>query len=524
MRPRHWPVALLLFFTTCVSSALAEIVRPHFDFDSLVVQSDAIIQARIRTSVPWKTVDGDCTIFTVEVLKAVKGPPKVGDLIKVAGLDVYHRAPGITGVPDSWEPLQKGDVVYLFLTSTGVNSGQASYRLTDAKWDVISSGVRLVVGDEVYAFGQHFPNMSRSERPPEPHGLVAMTGKTFPHASIVTEQILIKRLSHTKALVADVNQLVAAPASPENTRRIIALIRERSKSIQSEDINADLIDRKLVGKLNQVADPGDLFALRAVVPWSVQIDLNEGLQGPRGRPYLLEHVADPKEDAAVRLNMAEVLSGAGWSYQSEVSTAKPGQVNLASFDFATQLARVAVENLRTELSEWLLLGLADIAPKDHAATGPLADDLAGAAKVLATAFPASSPRDQFALAETLMQISPDRYRQVLPHAGQFLTLVEPSPGYAFTDRKLYLECCFRNQLSVATKFKLVLRPCDGTADMEIPLNTPFGDATETFGRAYQVTAVIPASVAGKQLVFLRDFLDSRPNGDGIGFTSMIPRK
>jgi hypothetical protein len=201
-------------------------VLAHYDVDSLCAMEELVVRAEAGDPMPRHTPDGDCVVYDVKVLSTLKGTAvQSGQTIRVAGLDVYKRAPGIAGAPDSWSPIRKGDIVYLFLVPKQANIGYSKYRLVDADWKVIESGARLVVGDRVYTFGQYFPN----DPPPWPNetpkadgpssqpfegyvvgGFVAMTPKTFGYAPIQSVDSFEQRTSKAVAFVADLNRQLKA--------------------------------------------------------------------------------------------------------------------------------------------------------------------------------------------------------------------------------------------------------------------------------------------------------------------------
>jgi hypothetical protein len=88
-----------------IAPARAERVLQHYDLDSLVFLSTAIVRVEVGDSQPFKTADGDCVVQSVKVLDVFSGPIKAGASVKVTGLDRFLRAtvptrgmPFITGM------------------------------------------------------------------------------------------------------------------------------------------------------------------------------------------------------------------------------------------------------------------------------------------------------------------------------------------------------------------------------------------------------------------------------------------
>jgi hypothetical protein len=123
-----------------------------------------------------------------------------------------------------------------------------------------------------------------------------------------------------------------------------------------------------------------------------------------------------------------------------------------------------------------------------------------------------------------MQISPDAYHGILPGGGPLLTQVEPmgDSDAGLKKRSLRLWCRFRNQLTVPSTLKLVLRPTTGKPDIELPATTGVGNMVNTFGYRWVVRADLPANASGQYHVFLRVYVKGRAVGDGIGCDVKVP--
>jgi hypothetical protein len=525
---RRLAVVLVVALLVQPHAARAARVLQHYDLDSLVDQSKAVVRAELGDPRPFKTADGDYVVQTATVLDAILGPAVAGTQIRFVGLDWVHQAPGLAGRGDSWEPLAKGDVVYLFLAPN-----DARCPPINADWKVIESGVRLVSGGKVYAFGQRFginaePNMPTGLRG-APYGFVAMTAVTFPAVPVETQREFDVHLRHAQQAAAQVNTLLATNPSPALTTQMIALLRSRAAMVVKEGAKDDELGRKVTARLADTLAPPDLVALRGDVGWDVRLMLDSGLQcRPAGRTYLLERIGDPKETAERRLEFAAILEeAAGWEYELSVFDARADQAASSHADFATSLARLAAANLGTALCAPLLRAIAqcDLEPPHPAPpNGALSADLDSAADVLADAFPKADRLDQFRIAETLMQVRPDRYKRVLPDAGPLLTLVEPDRDFddAIRHRQLHLRCRFRNRLTVPTTLKLILRAVGGGSEVSLAINTAIGNDTDTFGEAWPIDVGIPDTAAGHYEVFLRDFKGDRPIGDGLPLQITVP--
>jgi hypothetical protein len=400
------------------------------------------------------------------------------------------------------------------------------YRLTNADWTVIESGARLQDGDKVYAFGQYFAR-SDAAAPMRRFfsGMVAMTDATFPGAPVLARKAFEDRLKETDRTLTRVNQLLAAPPTAENDTEIFKLLQSRAELLKAEMAANDTLGSKLAARLSAAVSPAQIASVLAGSPDNTRWVLEHTLESKRGRSYLLERVGDPHEVKERRRQFADLLSHAGSDYAAEVAAVPAGDASEVRADFSERLARLAVANLGTDLSAPLLRGIASCAGSPVAKDARLVADLQAASKVLAAAFAQAAPVDRFDLAQTIMQIDPDAYHMLLPAAGPLLTLVEPDRDFdaALKRRALHLACRFRNQLAVESELKLVLRPLDGKPEIEIPVQTRIGTITNNFGNNWLFDVAIPVGAAGKCHVFLRDYLNDHPNGNGLGFEIDVPK-
>ena len=91
---RSAAVAVVFALMLQPQPARAARVLEHYDLDSLVDQSKAIVRVEVGDAQPFKTADGDCVVHTATVLDAIEGPAAKATQIRIAGLDEYHQAPG----------------------------------------------------------------------------------------------------------------------------------------------------------------------------------------------------------------------------------------------------------------------------------------------------------------------------------------------------------------------------------------------------------------------------------------------
>lgn len=228
------PLLLLLSLALLPRHAHAARVLDHYDLDSLCALAPLIVQTRVGDPTAVQTRDGNCTLFDVTVLSTFQGDTKPQSVLRVAGLDVYHKGPGLPGVADKTRPrISTGDVVYLFLVPKGTRMGYAMYDLSGADWKVIESGARLVSNDHVYAFGQPSGIGAMGS------GFTAMTPTTFPGAPVPTieafEQRLRKSIDFVRDLRRKLTDRTLTPAERE------AILKTRGDVLRSELARTDHI-------------------------------------------------------------------------------------------------------------------------------------------------------------------------------------------------------------------------------------------------------------------------------------------
>ena len=168
-------VFLSVLLVCSLSSARAERVLEHYDVDSLSALATLIVKAEVGLPERVSTSDGECAIWDAKVISRLHGDKvEPGMVIRVVGIEEYRKSPGVVPVDAGFPELGGGDVVYLFLVPKDAPGGYAKYRLTDAEWKVIPSGLRLVSGKNVHAFRQYLPTGGNFSL-----GYVAMTPEVF---------------------------------------------------------------------------------------------------------------------------------------------------------------------------------------------------------------------------------------------------------------------------------------------------------------------------------------------------------
>ncbi len=223
-------IAITCTFTWATRPALATRLMQHYDTDSLCGMAELVVAVEVGKAIPCHTAIGDCTNFEVKVRSTFKGKAAAGSILRVAGLDKIYRAPGMAGVADSWSEITTGDVVYLFLVppKAYVGGGLSVYEYTDAQYKVIESGVRLSIGGNVYSFGQdlYMPELDGPDACQIPGGpyscLVAMTGKTFPHATVESVADFEKHLASSVRFSDDLqHELKTKTLQPNERKKIL---------------------------------------------------------------------------------------------------------------------------------------------------------------------------------------------------------------------------------------------------------------------------------------------------------------
>ena len=227
--------ALLVAFSLAFAApARAERVLDQYDVDSLSAMAKLIVKAEVGDATDVHTPDGDCAVWDVKVLSALHGDVESRSVIRVAGIEAYHKGPGIEGVDKGFPRLSKGDVVYLFLLPKGARGGYAMYDLTDADWKVIESGARLVVKDRVHSFGQYWPPGGMTSA-----GFVARTAKTVPKAPVLSTEEFEKQVQASLAFVSDLRSKLAACSLTEAEKR--AVLAGRAEVLKRELAHSDYI-------------------------------------------------------------------------------------------------------------------------------------------------------------------------------------------------------------------------------------------------------------------------------------------
>jgi hypothetical protein len=521
--------AVLLIVTCIGSHASGERVLSQYDEDSLVYLSTAVVRAQVGAPHRFDTADGSCTVYDVKVLDSYKGPLQPSSSARVTGLDFFHHAPGIKGAAPSWNPIGTGDVVYLFLAPNNGKSGYAMYRLTNADWVVIESGVRLLFADQVYSFFQYSLLWPPPEKPrpdqPVYGGFVAMTPTVRPGSLVLSRQDFERRLTQSNGVIEKISVLLAAPPSVQSGHAIEAFLNERKQVLAEGGFRDDALSWKIASRLQDThTPPEELIALLHNSPGYTPLSVGYILQTANYRDYVLKCVEDQQALMDRRMELASIVADSGWTYIVELEgRAGPANPNVKP-DYAMRIAKAAANNLGSQLGEKLLDGVVSCAISPEDASAARRADLHSAAGILSDSFEKAATPERYLLAKALIQIDRGVYAKTLPRAGALLTYVEPAGNSAqtFAGRDMHLECQFVSQLSVVTQLKLVLQQPQSKAEVILPVDTKVGEMTNTFGYNWEVTAHLPEKVAGKYYVFLRDYLDDKPNGDGLGVEMTIP--
>jgi hypothetical protein len=527
----------IAIFTVILLACLANPLRAtgvmqHYDLDSLSYLSTAIVRAQvIGVAEPFKTADGNCSVNAIKVLDVFKGPLKPGDSIRIDGLDAFHRLSQALDPADPWESLQSGDIVYLFLAPNGT-TGYAMYRLTDAKYTVIESGARLQKDDRVYSFGQYFPNYSIPTPVMRyaPGGMVPMTDDLFPGAKAMTRTDFETRLRQCHKSIDQMNQLLAADPTPQLGDQIMQLVRQRNEMLKRQMGRDDKLSEKLIQKAAGIAKPEDLLQLSENSSWSTAFEAEDALHLPAHRTYLLERAADKEETTQRRAHCAGILADSVRDYLGETASAAQSGDKKPAPDFLTRLSILAAANLGNEVGDTLLDQIVANSENTSWTDPAVQPDGHNAIDVLTKAFPTAKPLDQYRIGETLMHVSRDAYKSVLPRAGNSLTLVQPAHDFdaAMSHRKFHLDCSYTNQLifaAIGAKPTIILHSMSDGTETELPIESTNLRLIYrfTFGSC-SIEASIPDKAVGKYRVFLRDHESGRGRGDGIGFEIDIPQK
>lgn len=139
-------------------------MMPHYDMVSLALEADAIVRGRV---VGERRQDQWTTFKTIEIVRAYKGPLKVGDRVELS-YDLYSMRPIFEGAEpaDAGRPELGPDIVFFLASGRrgrmfmvggppiwqprgGENLDPASI-----KWSIVPSGVRTFLGGKAQQFVQ----------------------------------------------------------------------------------------------------------------------------------------------------------------------------------------------------------------------------------------------------------------------------------------------------------------------------------------------------------------------------------
>ena len=340
MKPRLLPSALATFALVAgAHTAHAYRVLEQYDVDSLVYLSTAIVRAQVTTVDPASTHAGNVSVFRANVLASFKGNARPGQTLRVTGLEEYHRR---TDQADSWPTLQPGDIIYLFL-QPDAKAPTAHYQQAGTDGNVVHSGVRLLAGDDVYAFAQYVPRGPQPQVGAPVADYILRTPALFPGAPVLTRTAFEDRLTGSIQANDRLAATLDTQPTPTSTAAALDLLKQRTALVRAEMATTDRIGELLIQRQLQNASPAALEALHedAALTRDERIQVEWALATAPARDYFLARVADPAEPMPRRLHMAAHLAAAGHQYTMDARA--PG----AATTFATRLAQLAVAQLNT---------------------------------------------------------------------------------------------------------------------------------------------------------------------------------
>ena len=520
--------ALLGFVVGLAATARAARVIEVYDLDSLVHLSQLIIQCEVGDSRGAMTRNGDVTVHDVRVTRVFQGNANVGQTLAVVGLDEYHYAPGLLGRRDWRGPIGKGETVVLFLVSRDARMGYSKYSLAPADWKIVPSGVRLIRDLRVHAYSQYWPK--RMAIGPAP-GYTAVTPITYPDQPIVLRAEFERDLQSAIGNEPAFRKLLEDQPAPEQLDHLIALLRERIEKSKKSGARNDPISDGMAGKIAQIAEPKLLDELRREMGYFARSSFDYTLQSARGRPYLLDRVADPFQPYDRRVEWARLLSDSGWPYYRECRDSAGGKGQAVETDFATRLAKLAVANAGAEIGDLLLEGVRSCAvpePPGRARLELLAKDLDSALQVLAAAYKDADPPTRYWIVEVAARIAPEAAQRLAPDVGGLLTLVQPETPAIDTKRRLHFRGRWRDTMKKTdppARTVLVLKSLADHREIELPAGAGIAKhrgESDSFGTSSLLVALPQDLPQGAFSVFMRTYLQDKPAGDGFGFEIDLP--
>lgn len=166
MRPLARLALAIALFAAAVflPSRARAAMMPHYDMVSLALEADAIVRGRV---VGERRQDQWTTFKTIEIVRAYKGPLKVGDHVELS-YDLYSMRPMFEGAgpADAGRPELGPDIVFFLGTARRgrifmvggppIWQPRQGERLdpTSIKWTIVPSGVRTFLGGKAQQFVQ----------------------------------------------------------------------------------------------------------------------------------------------------------------------------------------------------------------------------------------------------------------------------------------------------------------------------------------------------------------------------------
>ncbi len=225
-------LALVLFAAGLLLPTRAHAaMMPHYDMVSLALEADAIVRGRV---VGERRQDQWTTFKKIEIVRAYKGPLKVGDRIELS-YDLYSMRPIFEGIgpSDAGRPELGPDIVFFLETGrrgrvfmvggppvwqphgNPLVGDAGSVDPTSISWSVVPSGVRTFLGGKAQRFvqwsnpGGYGPHPQEAEDG-DPRAGVDLRG---------LERAIDRAMSRAGAIEA----ALEAPDSPARRDRLVEL-------------------------------------------------------------------------------------------------------------------------------------------------------------------------------------------------------------------------------------------------------------------------------------------------------------
>ncbi len=312
--PARLALALVLFAAGLLVPMRARAaMMPHYDMVSLALEADAIVRGRVvseRRQDPWTTFK------KIEIIRAYKGPLRVGDHIELS-YDLYSMRPPFegAGAADAGRPELGPDIVFFLETGRhgrafmvgGPPVWQPHGRLagdggnmdpTSIAWSIVPSGMRTFLGGKAQRFVQWGNPGGYGPLPQEAEDGDPQRGLDLRGLERAMEQAMTRSSAIEAAL--------EAPDSPARRDRLVEL------ATTAGDREGAFYDNRagthIVETLAQQVDlPRTLLAVSRAAGASVH-----RAASPFAATALFDAAADTKSPLPVRLAAIELLR-AQWS-------------------------------------------------------------------------------------------------------------------------------------------------------------------------------------------------------------------